>query len=79
MISDEERYNIALAGEKRGFEKGITEGVAKGREEGRAEGREQNRLDTAKKMLAKGYPVEAVSDITGLSSEDIARLLPLSE
>lgn len=74
MISDEERYSIALAGEKRGFEKGITEGVAKGREEGRAEGleegREQNRLDTAKKMLALGIAPEVIVKVTGLTLDE---------
>lgn len=32
-----------------------------------------------KENAGKDYPAEAVSDITGLSSEDVARLLPLSE
>lgn len=36
-------------------------------------------LGPARKMLAKGYLAEAVSDIAGLPSEDIARLLSLSE
>lgn len=66
MISDEERYSIAIAGEKRGFEKGVSEGIAKGREEGR----EQNRLDTAKKMLADGLPVEKISQYTDISIKD---------
>ncbi len=62
------------AGEKRGFEKGVSEGIAKGREEGRAEGREQNRLDTARKMMADGLPVEKISLYTDISIENLQKL-----
>ena len=42
-------------------------GVAKGREEGRAE----ERLEMARKMKAKGYSAEDLSEITGISLEEI--------
>ncbi len=50
--------------------KKYAEGVAEGRAEGRAEGI----ADVAKSMLAKGLAVDMVSELTGLSAEQIARL-----
>ena len=46
------------------------EGMEKGMEKGRAEAN----IDNARRMKAKGYSVEAIADITGLSAEEIAQL-----
>ena len=51
-------------------EKGLIKGIAKGRAEGRAEVTAQN----AKRMKAKGYPIEDIADITGLTIEEIEQL-----
>ncbi|MBR1558094.1 MAG: Rpn family recombination-promoting nuclease/putative transposase [Prevotella sp.] len=53
-----------------GYYKGIAEGEAKGRAEGRAEAN----IDNARRMKAKGYAVEAIADITGLTAEEIVSL-----
>lgn len=53
-------------------------GFAEGREEGREKGREEGRLgekkENARRMKSKGYPLQDISDITGLSLDDIKKL-----
>lgn len=57
---------------------GLAEGRAKGRAEGRAEGQaegERNKaMETARRMKAKGYPLEDIAEISGLTVEAINRL-----
>jgi predicted transposase YdaD len=37
-------------------------------------GREEGKLETARNALAKGLPIDVVSDITGLNSEVLRNL-----
>jgi len=46
----------------------------KGHAEGHAEGEAKGHIEDARKMKAKGYAIEDIADITGLSSEEIAKL-----
>ena len=59
-------------------EEGRLEGRAEGREEGRAEGRAEGRLEerrqNAKKMKELSVPVETISQVTGLSVDEIDSL-----
>ena len=68
----------SLEGEQKGIEKGRAEGEAKGRAKGRAEGEaigaQKKAMDNARKMKSKGFSIEDIVDITGLSREDIAKL-----
>ena len=48
--------------------------MAKGREEGREKGREENQVQTAMKMVSKGINIELISEITGLTREQIEKL-----
>ena len=57
-----------------GREEGRAEGRAEGREEGLQEGRMEEKKNTARKMKALNLPVETISQITGLSAEDINEL-----
>ena len=50
------------------------EGREEGRAEGRAEGIKENTLAIARKMKAGGMSASTISEITGLSEEDIERL-----
>ena len=45
-----------------------------GRAEGRAEGEQAKAIDTARKMKTKGFDIEDIADITGLTAEEIERL-----
>ena len=56
------------------FKELLEEGVARGRAEGRAEGIRENQLSTARKMLKLGMSVEEISEITGLTKEEIGNL-----
>ncbi len=71
-------------------EEGLAEGLAKGREEGRAEGREEGRAEgreegrkqgqlegiakVAKNLLASGMDTKSISEMTGLSPDEIENL-----
>ena len=50
------------------------EGKAEGRAEGEAKGRKEERKKNALRMKSKGYSIEDIADITGLSAEEIALL-----
>ena len=58
-----------------GMEKGLTQGRAEGLSQGRAEGLSQGRVEekkeNARRMKARGFAVEDISEITGLSAEEI--------
>ena len=50
------------------------EGYNKGHEKGIEQGIEQNNIDVAKKMLEEKLPLETISKITGLSTEEVLKL-----
>jgi predicted transposase/invertase (TIGR01784 family) len=52
------------------MEKGKAEGIA----EGLAQGIKENQLSTARKMLQFGMSIEEISEITGLTKEEISSL-----
>ncbi len=58
-----------------GMEKGREKGREEGREEGRKEGETKKAVTVARAMLAKGMDVALVSEVTGLSLEDVQHLL----
>ncbi|MBN2435038.1 MAG: Rpn family recombination-promoting nuclease/putative transposase [Spirochaetes bacterium] len=60
-----------LEGIEEGIQKGMKEGVAKGKAEGKLEGK----LETAQAMLLKGFSVQEIAEITGLSEKDINSLV----
>ena len=61
-------------GEAKGRKEGRKEGEAKGRKEGRAEGERAAKLESARKMKSKGYSIDIIADITGLTPDEIAEL-----
>ena len=52
---------------KEGYKKGIEEGMEKGMEQGRAE----EKISTARKMKLKGYSLEDIAEMTGLTLSEI--------
>ena len=58
-------------GLEKGLEKGRAEGLEKGLEKGRAEGKLEGILETARKMKQKGMPDDLISEMTGLSADEI--------
>ena len=61
-------------GLNKGMKKGIKEGREEGREEGIKEGREEGINSTASKMLKKDMEVDLISELTGLSIDEIIKL-----
>ena len=78
MNTERDTYNqIEYAretGREEGHKVGKEEGLKVGREEGRAEGAKQNSFDIAKRMLQKGIAIETISELTGLTAEEVSRL-----
>ena len=52
----------------------MAKGMAKGIEKGIEKGREETLAQTALRMLSKGISAEVISDITGLSRDQIEKL-----
>ena len=61
-------------GMRQGRAEGIEQGMAKGIEQGKNEGEMNERLKNARRMKTKGYPIDDIADITGLSTEEINSL-----
>ncbi len=54
--------------------KGLSQGRAQGRAEGFAEGEAKANRENARRMKTKGYPLEDIAEVTGLSPEEVERL-----
>ena len=67
-------YRDNLATEQWALEMGEKKGRQIGLEEGIQIGREEGMLDAARGMKTKGYPLEDIAQITGLSMEEIQKL-----
>ncbi|AUI37456.1 transposase [[Bacillus] caldolyticus] len=65
---------LIVSYEQRGMEKGIQQGVKQGMKQGRQQGIEEGKLDVVKRMLAKGYDVDTIHELTGLPVEKIERV-----
>ena len=73
------RQQIEQRGERRGRQEGRQEGRREGRREGRQKGRQEGlqlgvvkgRIAIAKQMLVKGIDKRLISEVTGLSVEEV--------
>ncbi len=78
MNTERDTYNqieyARESGREEGHKVGKEEGLKVGREEGRAEGAKQNSFDIAKRMLQKGIAIETISELTGLTAEEVSKL-----
>ena len=61
-------------GHQKGRQEGIHEGIQKGRVEGLQEGRQEERLEMVLNMLKKNAEISFISDVTGLSQDEIKKL-----
>ena len=75
MIQNDVLDTAKLEGRIEGRAEGIAEGRAEGIAEGRAEGRAEEKQENARKMKAMGLTNEMIHQITGLSVEEIEKLL----
>lgn len=56
------------------YEEGKAKGVAEGMAKGKAEGEDNANRNSARKMKAKGYAVDDIIEITGLTADEIEKL-----
>ena len=56
------------------IEESYNDGIAEGKILGLSEGKRENSIEIAKKMLNKDRPIEEISEITGLTKEEILKL-----
>ena len=61
-------------GMKKGMEKGMKKGMKEGMEKGMEKGMAKANFENARKMKSKGYALEDISEITGLTPEEIDSL-----
>ena len=54
------------------------EGIKIGEEKGKQEGMEEKAIETAKKMLEKGFEVDIIMEITGLKKEEVEKLAAMA-
>ena len=66
-------------GREEGRAEGLEEGRAEGRKEGHAEGLTEGKQEIAKKLLAKGFDIETIAEITELTIEEIEKLKAIQE
>ena len=52
---------------------GLAEGEVKGRAEGKIEGLAEGKMEVARAMKAKGLGMALISELTGLSEEEIMK------
>ena len=82
MITERDYQNIIDTAAEDGRAEGFAEGEAKGRSEGKAEGEAKGKAEgkaeeralIAKAMIAKGMDRNIISEITGLSDEELESL-----
>jgi predicted transposase YdaD len=63
-----------VEGMEKGKAEGLAEGIEKGKAEGLAQGIKETQLSTARKMLKLGMTIEEITEITGLTKEEIGNL-----
>ena len=71
-IRIQENYDMTM---ETAIDEAREEGIEKGLEQGLERGRYEGQLEMIRKMLSKGLSLEVVSDVTGLSLEELDGLL----
>ena len=69
-------YEAYENGFDRGHEAGLQVGLQQGIEQGLERGAYQTKLETAQKLIARGYEPEDIADVTGLPLSQVQELLP---
>ena len=59
-----------------GFERGHEAGLQVGLQQGIEQGAYQKALETAQKLIARGYEPEDIADLSGLPLSQVQELLP---
>jgi predicted transposase/invertase (TIGR01784 family) len=70
-----EYWGIKEQDERGAVQYALRTGLKEGIQQGIQQGAQQERLATARKMLAKGYAIADICELTGLSAEEVAALV----
>ncbi len=74
------RAKLALEAYEEKLSSSYEQGLAKGEETGMAKGKEKGKIEekisTARKMVAKGFGVKDISDLTGFTLGELREYLP---
>ena len=76
---DKGREDGLQAGLLAGLQQGIEQGIERGIERGIEQGAYQNKLEIAQKLIARGYSLEEIADVSGLTIYQVQSLLVDSE
>lgn len=68
-------YGVLMSYYMNGIDEGIAKGEARGIAKGEARGSHHKSLEIAKKMMAKGMDENTIMEITGLTQEEIRKLI----
>ena len=79
MNTERDTYNQIEYARESGREEGHKVGKEEGLKEGREEGAKQKSCDIAKRMLEKGIDIETISELTGLTAEEVSMLKDRSD
>ena len=79
-IRIQENYDMTMEtaideAREEGLEQGLEQGVAQGIKQGLEQGRNEERLQLIRKMVSRGMTPDLISEMTGLSIEEIETLL----
>ena len=66
-------------GREDGLQAGLLAGLQQGIERGIEQGAYQNKLEIAQKLIARGYSLEEIADVSGLTIYQVQSLLVDSE
>ena len=73
-IARRDRNTIIHNAEKRGLEKGLKKGMQQGMQQGMQKGLQQALQQTAENMLKKHYSISEITELTGLSLEEVKKI-----
>ena len=68
-------YGVLMSYYMNGIDEGVAKGEARGFAKGEARGSHHKSLEIAKKMMAKGMDENTIMEITGLTQEEIRKLI----
>ncbi|MBO5691227.1 MAG: hypothetical protein J6R96_05150 [Spirochaetaceae bacterium] len=73
IAARQKEFDWLRQGKEQGYEQGKQEGISIGLERGAY----QNKLETAHKLLLRGYTPEDIADLSGLTFSQVQELLNL--
>ncbi|NJN27528.1 MAG: hypothetical protein HC819_16915 [Cyclobacteriaceae bacterium] len=62
-----------IKGKMEGIQEGKKEGILEGKKEGILEGKKEGKNEIAKKLLSKGFNIDEIAELTGLTDEEIEK------